>query len=78
MTEMNRGAIELRRSLKNAARGKKKELAEKLGVSQSVLSHWMSARRRPMTRFRAEIQRLVGIDILAWDKEVGSRSTEAA
>ena len=77
---MNRGALDLARKLDADGHGARARLARELEVTPDYVSHWLSARHRPMTGQRVKIQKLHGVDVLAWDEDIEEQSnpTEAA
>lgn len=60
------GTVQLRAALVNARRGRKAELAARLGVSDQCLYFWKVGQRRPGPEFRAALLACLGIPLDAW------------
>jgi hypothetical protein len=75
LDSMNRGAQILAERL--SERGAKRRLAEKLGISQAVVTNWLKG-RLPASKTRAKLEDILGIRWTLWDEPARSSKGDAA
>lgn len=75
---MNRGAARLAELFEGRAPGPRggvqQQIADAIGVSQSIVSRWLSGDRRPDPVQRARMEDLYGIGWRLWDQDVEAES----
>ena len=64
---MSKGQAQLK-AIVDSDRGAQAKLARELSVASPVITRWVQGRQKPITRFRAELERLHGIPLLSWDQ----------